>query len=91
MLSKIILIRVCVSARYGTEAEITRQPKYRVGAAAALVHLGGSDHAVLVAHRHHLVHVVGVVHHEGREVLYVDADVRPLLHLESGEFNLINN
>ena len=53
-----------------------------VAPGAALVHLGGADHAVLVAHRHDLVHVVGVVHHEGGEVLHVHAHVRPLLHLE---------
>ena len=55
-----------------------------VAPGAALVHLGGADHAVLVAHRHDLVHVVGVVHHEGGEVLHVHADVRTLLHLEPG-------
>ena len=62
---------------------LDRDGEYRVAPGAPLVHLGGADHAVLVAHRHHLVHVVGVVHHEGGEVLDVDADVRPLLDLES--------
>ena len=38
---------------------------------------------VLIAERHDLVHVVGVVDDEGGEVLDVDADVGPLLDLES--------
>ena len=62
---------------------LDRDGEYRVAPGAPLVHLGGADHAVLVSHRHHLVHVVGVVNHEGGEVLDVDADVRPLLDLES--------
>lgn len=47
------------------------------------VHLGAADGAVLVAHGHDAVHVVGVVHHEGGEVLDVDADVGALLDLQT--------
>ena len=73
-------VLLAVAAPLGT---LDRDGEDGVAPGTALVHLGGADHAVLVSHRHHLVHVVGVVNHEGGEVLDVDADVRPLLDLES--------
>eukprot|EP00095_Tigriopus_kingsejongensis_P001135 snap_masked-scaffold1099_size62903-processed-gene-0.14 protein:Tk01135 transcript:snap_masked-scaffold1099_size62903-processed-gene-0.14-mRNA-1 annotation:"dna polymerase beta-like" len=47
------------------------------------VHVGGPHTAVLVANGHDLVHVIGIVDHESREVFDIHANVRPLLHVQA--------
>ena len=39
--------------------------------------------AIFVAHSHQLVHIIGVIDHEHRQILNVDPDVRALFDLES--------
>lgn len=37
---------------------------------------------VLVANIHELLHLIGILHYEAREVLHIDTDVRPHVHVQ---------